>query len=80
MREYQVGIDTNELGFLRLSIGQVEQQLANDSINAGGSFVEEGLQRMNVRTLGLFTSVQDIEQTVLKRKPVPLFGSKTFGT
>ncbi len=49
-----------------LSIGQVEQQLSNNNINAGGSFVEVGLQQMNVRALGLFNNVQDIEQTVLK--------------
>ncbi len=48
------------------SIGQVEQQLASNNINAGGSFVEDGLQQMNVRALGLFGDVQDIEQTVLK--------------
>jgi cobalt-zinc-cadmium resistance protein CzcA len=49
-----------------LSIGQVEQQLANNNINAGGSFVEVGLQQMNVRALGLFSTVHDIEQTMLK--------------
>ncbi len=66
VREYQVRVDPNKLVSYGLSIGQVEQQLANNNINAGGSFVEEGLQQMNVRALGLFSSVQDIEQTVLK--------------
>jgi cobalt-zinc-cadmium resistance protein CzcA len=66
VREYQVRVDPNKLVAYGLSIGQVEQQLANNNINAGGSFVEEGLQQMNVRALGLFSSVQDIEQTVLK--------------
>jgi heavy metal efflux system protein len=66
VREYQVKVDPNKLVSYGLSIGQVEQQLANNNINAGGSFVEEGLQQMNVRALGLFSSVQDIEQTVLK--------------
>ena len=66
VREYQVKLDPNKLVSYGLSIGQVEQQLANNNINAGGSFVEEGLQQMNVRALGLFSSVQDIEQTVLK--------------
>ncbi len=66
VREYQVKVDPNKLVAYGLSIGQVEQQLANNNINAGGSFVEEGLQQMNVRALGLFSSVQDIEQTVLK--------------
>jgi heavy metal efflux system protein len=66
VREYQVRVDPNKLVSYGLSIGQVEQQLANNNINAGGSFVEEGLQQMNVRALGLFGGVQDIEQTVLK--------------
>jgi heavy metal efflux system protein len=66
VREYQVRVDPNKLVSYGLSIGQVEQQLANNNINAGGSFVEEGLQQMNVRALGLFSTVEDIEQTVLK--------------
>jgi heavy metal efflux system protein len=66
VREYQVRVDPNKLVSYSLSIGQVEQQLANNNINAGGSFVEVGMQQMNVRALGLFSSVQDIEQTVLK--------------
>jgi cobalt-zinc-cadmium resistance protein CzcA len=65
-REYQVRIDPNKLVSYGLSIGQVEQQLANNNINAGGSFVEVGMQQMNVRALGLFHSVEDVEQTVLK--------------
>ena len=51
-----------------MSIGQVEQQLSNNNINAGGSFVEVGLQQMNVRALGLFRTVHDIEQTMLTTK------------
>jgi heavy metal efflux system protein len=66
VREYQVRVDPNKLVSYGLSIGQVEQQLANNNINAGGSFVEVGMQQMNVRALGLFTRVRDIEDTVLK--------------
>ncbi len=66
VREYQVRVDPNKLVSYGLSIGQLEQQLTNNNINAGGSFVEVGLQQMNVRTLGLFGNVHDIEQTVLK--------------
>ena len=68
VREYQVRVDPNKLVSYGLSIGQVEQQLANNNINAGGSFIETGMQQMNVRALGLFNSVQDIEQTVLTNK------------
>jgi cobalt-zinc-cadmium resistance protein CzcA len=66
VREYQVKVDPNKLVEYGLSIGQVEQQLANNNINAGGSFVEVGQQQMNVRALGLLSSVQDIGQTLLK--------------
>ena len=64
-REYQVRVDPNKLISYGLSISQVENQLTNNNVNAGGSFVEEGLQQLNVRALGLFRSVQDIEDTVL---------------
>ncbi len=67
-REYQVRIDPNKLVAYGLSIGQVEQQLANNNTNAGGSFVEAGLQQINVRAVGLFNSVRDIEQTVITTK------------
>jgi cobalt-zinc-cadmium resistance protein CzcA len=66
VREYQVRVDPNKLVSYGLSIGQIQQQLTNNNINAGGSFVEVGMQQMNVRTLGLFTNVHDIEDTVLK--------------
>ena len=64
-REYQVRVDPNKLISYGLGISQVEQQLANNNVNAGGSFVEEGSQQLNVRALGLYRSVQDIENTVL---------------
>src|SRR6201993_160654 len=68
VREYQVRVDPNKLVSYGLSIGQMEQQLSNNNINAGGSFVEAGQQQMNVRAIGLFKNVQDIEQTVLTTK------------
>ena len=52
-REYQVRIDPDKLVSYGLSIGQVEQQLANNNVNAGGSFIEAGLaadQRPRRRT------------------------------
>jgi cobalt-zinc-cadmium resistance protein CzcA len=65
-REYQVLIDPNKLVSYGLAIGQVEQQLTNNNVNAGGSFIEAGLQQINVRAIGLVTAARDIEQTVLK--------------
>src|ERR1700761_7804767 len=65
-REYQVRLDPNKLISYGLSISQVEQQLANNNVNAGGSFLEAGMQQINVRAIGLVNDVGDIEQTVIK--------------
>jgi heavy metal efflux system protein len=65
-REYQVRVDPDRLISYGISIGQVEQQLANNNVNAGGEFIEQGLQQINVQEAGLVGSVQDIENTLLK--------------
>src|SRR5579872_4820788 len=65
-KEYQVRLDPDKLVSYGLSISQVEQQLTNNNVNAGGSFIEEGQQMINVRAVGLVNSVQDIEDTVIK--------------
>ena len=67
-REYQVRIDPDKLISYGLSLSQVEQQLVNNNVNAGGSFLESGLQQMNVREVGLVRNVHDIERTVLLTK------------
>jgi cobalt-zinc-cadmium resistance protein CzcA len=65
-KEFQIKLDPEKLISYGLSIGQVEQQVANNNTNGGGSFIEQGAQEINVQSLGLFTSVQDIESTEVK--------------
>src|ERR1017187_7187821 len=65
-KEYQIRIDPDKLISYGLNIGQIEQQLHNNNVNAGGSFIEEGLQQVNVRAIGLVKTVGDIEDTVIK--------------
>src|SRR5579859_3122386 len=67
-REYQVRLDPNKLVAYGLSLAQVEQQLSNNNANAGGSFIQEGLQQINVREVGLVSHVHDIEETVVYTK------------
>ena len=65
-KEYQVQLDPDKLVDYGLSLSQVEQQLSNNNVNAGGSFIEAGLQQINVRSLGLVQHVDDISQVVVK--------------
>jgi cobalt-zinc-cadmium resistance protein CzcA len=79
-KEYQVQLDPNTLTAFGLSIGQVEQQLASNNSNGGGSFIEEGSQQINVQALGLFTSVQDIADTAVKSSNGAAIKIRDLGT
>jgi cobalt-zinc-cadmium resistance protein CzcA len=65
-REYQIRLDPEKLVSYGLSLAQVEQQLTNSNANAGGSFIEQGSQQVNVRAVGLVENIFDIEKTVIK--------------
>ena len=65
-REYQVRMDPDKLISYGLGIGQIEQQLQNNKVSAGGSFIEEGLQQVNVREVGLYSNVEEIAGTLIK--------------
>ncbi len=64
-REYQVRLDPDKLVSYGLSLSQVEQQLTNNNVNGGGSFIQAGDQEINVREVGLVRDIQDIENTVI---------------
>jgi len=65
-KEYQIRVDPEKLISYGLSLAQIEQQLTNSNANAGGSFIEEGAQAINVRAVGLVKNISDIEETVIK--------------
>src|SRR5271169_5075217 len=65
-REYQVQVDPDKLVAYSLSIAQVEQALAANNLNGGGSFIEKGSQAYNVRAIGLMQNTDDIGATVPK--------------
>ena len=64
-KEYQIRLDPNKLVSYGLSIAQVEQQLALNNANGGGSFIQTGPQQINIQAQGLYRNVQDIENTVV---------------
>ena len=65
-REYQITLNPEKLIQYGLTVAQVKTQVAANNVNAGGSFIEQGQQQINVREVGLFSNVHDIEETVLK--------------
>jgi cobalt-zinc-cadmium resistance protein CzcA len=67
-REYQVRVDPNKMIAYALSLAQIEQQITNNNANGGGSFIQEGLQQINVSAVGLVDRSQDIAKTVILTK------------
>jgi len=67
-REYQVRVDPNKLIAYGLSLAQVEQQLTSNNANAGGSFIEAGVQQVNIREVGQVRNVRDIENIAVTGK------------
>jgi cobalt-zinc-cadmium resistance protein CzcA len=67
-REYQVQVDPDKLVAYGLTMAQVEQALANNNVNSGGSFIESGQQAYNVRAVGLMQNIDDIGATALTSK------------
>jgi len=79
-KEYQIKIDPEKLVAYGLSISQVEQQVANNNTNGGGSFIEQGAQQINVQSAGLYNSVQDIEDTEVKAQNGAAISIKDIAT
>jgi cobalt-zinc-cadmium resistance protein CzcA len=61
-----VQVNPDKLISYGLGLPAVEQALANNNTNSGGSFIQEGGQQINVRQVGLFRNVINIGETVLK--------------
>ncbi len=65
-REYQVILDPAKLVSYGLNIAQVKAALSANNTNAGGSFIEQGAQQINVREVGLYQTADDIANTPVK--------------
>lgn len=65
-REYQVRVDPNQLISFGLGVDDINNALAANNINAGGSFIERGNQQINIRAIGQMRDVADIGATVIK--------------
>ena len=65
-REYQVILNPDKLVSYGLNIAAVKTALAANNTDAGGSFIEQGAQQINVREVGLFKTTDDIAKVPLK--------------
>lgn len=66
VKEYQVVVDQRALLARGLAVDEVVSALQRNNRNAGGGVLEQNDERMLVRSVGMATTVGDIERTVVK--------------
>ncbi|MDY0049327.1 MAG: CusA/CzcA family heavy metal efflux RND transporter [Halothiobacillaceae bacterium] len=74
IKEYQVRANPVLLRKHGLSIDQLAKALADASANAGGGLMRQGDENLVVRSLGLFSDIEQIRRTVVTvREGKPIF-------
>jgi len=66
VRQVQVEVDPNRLLQYGITLPEIVAALEANNANAGGGFIETGWEQENVRSVGLFTDLEDIRNVVLR--------------
>lgn len=73
-KQYQVLVDPDRLTSLGLTLSQVTEAVRRNNQNAGGSYIEQGGDKLVVYGVGLARSVGDLEQIVVAaHKGTPVY-------
>jgi cobalt-zinc-cadmium resistance protein CzcA len=67
-KEYQAEIDLNRMRAVGLTLPQIITAIANSNANVGGRTIAVGEQSVNVRGVGVLTSVKDMDNIVLTQQ------------
>jgi hydrophobic/amphiphilic exporter-1 (mainly G- bacteria), HAE1 family len=65
-REIQVLIDPAKLAAFGIPLGDVQRKLAENNITFPAGSIEEGRQKISVRSVGEFTSLAEVENLVIR--------------
>lgn len=74
VKQYQVLVNPVRLRHYNLTLGQVDQAIANNNANASGGILPLGAEQYLIRGVGLIRALEDISNIVLKEEDgVPIF-------
>lgn len=74
VKEYQVRVNPQLLRKFNVTLDQVSAALSANNANTGGGVIRRGDEGLVVRSIGLFTSINDIARVVIQsRNGSPLF-------
>jgi len=73
-KQYEVLVDPNRLTSFGLTLRQVHAAVAENNQNVGGSYIEQGGDKLVVHGVGLARSARDLEQIVVAaHKGTPIY-------
>ncbi|MBN2664592.1 MAG: CusA/CzcA family heavy metal efflux RND transporter, partial [Bacteroidales bacterium] len=65
LKEYEIAVNPQSLSNYNLSLIDVNQAIKNNNQNTGGSYVQKGPYAYFIRTNGIVSNIQDIENIVV---------------
>jgi cobalt-zinc-cadmium resistance protein CzcA len=66
LKQYEIGLDPNKLRSMNISIKDVFDVLEKNNQNTGGAYIDKKPNAYFIRSEGLITSIDDIENIVVK--------------
>lgn len=66
LKQYEVALSPERLRSLNLSIGEVFMALEKNNQNTGGAYIEKSTSAYFIRSEGLLTSIEDIENVIVR--------------
>ena len=73
LKQYEVAIDPQKLNAMNISVSEIYKALEKNNSVAGGGYIEKTNKAFFIRGEGLITSLEDINNIVVKNDGVPVF-------
>lgn len=73
LKQYEVAINPQQLNAMNISVSEIYEALEKNNSVAGGGYIEKANQAFFIRGEGLVTSLNDIENIVVKNDGVPVY-------
>lgn len=68
LKQYEVAVNPERLRAMNVSVNEVFKAIQINNSNSGGSYLEKGTDAYFIRSEGMLTSLEDIENTVVSQR------------
>lgn len=67
LKQYEIAVSSEKLKSMNITIPEIFEALEKNNENTGGSYIEKGDNSYFIRGMGIATSLEDIEEIVIKK-------------